>query len=272
MADERAQYFRRLRKLRGSTRRWSVLAGTLTGAAAVLTPYQGLGLADAVWAAAAGGSAVLTAWRWSDLRALASRPAPPPVDPAAAAERTRARIVAAVEALPAGREALAGVRRHRTRLALRGSAVAPGWQRLDRAATTMTELADRLTGPAAPAALEAAVAQRSLLELTDRVVAVERALRFAPPDTRAALRTAHRELVERFEAGVAAYERLVAAAAGYLAEEGRVGPVDPAVDRLTEATDLLRGVATGLAELRSFNDPVSTPDGQPRAGRPGTSR
>lgn len=256
MADERARYFRRLRRLRGSARRWSVLAGTLTGAAAVLTPYQGLGLADAFWAAAAGGSAVLTAWRWSDLRALAARPAPPPTDPAVAAERTRARILAAVEALPAGREALAGVRRHRTRLALRGSAAAPGWQRLDRAATTMTQLSHRLTGPAAPAALEAAVAQRSLQELTDRVVAVERALRFAPADSREALRTAHRELMERFETGVAAYERLVAAAAAYVAEEGRTGPVDPAVDRLAEATDLLRGVAAGLAELRTVNEQV----------------
>lgn len=254
MADERTRYFRRLRQLRGSARRWSVLAGTLTGAAAVLTPYQGLGLADAVWAAAAGGSVMLTAWRWSDLRAWAARPAPPPMDPAVAAERTRARIVAAVEALPAGREALAGVRRHRTRLALRGSAVAPGWRRLDQAATAMDRLTDRLTGPAAPAALEAAVAQRSLRELTDRVVAVEQALRFAPADSREALRGAHQELVERFEAGVAAYERLVAAAAGYLAEEGRSGPVDPAVARLTEATDLLRGVATGLAELRLIND------------------
>lgn len=259
MADERARYFRRLRGLRGSARRWSVLAGGLTGAAAILTPYQGLGLPDAVWAALAGGSAVLATWRWSDLRALAAQPAPPPVDPVAAAERTRARLVAAVESLPAGREAMAGVRRQRTWLALRGSAAAPGWRRLDRAATTMTRLTDRLTGPAAPAALEAAVAERSLLELAHRVVAVERALRFAPADSRGALEIGHRELIERFDGGVAAYERLVAAAAGYLAEEGRTGPVDPAVARLTDATDLLRGVAAGLAELRLLGDPLRAP-------------
>lgn len=259
MADERTRYFRRLRTLRAATRRWSVLASGLTGAAAVLTPYQGLGLPDAVWAAAAGGSVMLAAWRWSDLRALAATPAPPPVDPAVAAQRTRARLVATVEALPAGRETLAGVRRHRTRLALRGSATAAGWQRLDRAASTMDRLADRLAGPAAPAALEAAVARQSLLELAHRVVAVEKALRFAPADSREVLGISHRELVERFEAGVAAYERLVAAAAGYLAEEGRTGPVDPGVARLTEATDLLRGVAAGLAELRLLGDPLRAP-------------
>ncbi|MGW5673216.1 phage shock envelope stress response protein PspM, partial [Micromonospora sp. NPDC003776] len=54
MADERARHFRRLRRLRRSARRWSVLAGGLGGAAAVLTPYAGLGLPDAAWAGAAG--------------------------------------------------------------------------------------------------------------------------------------------------------------------------------------------------------------------------
>lgn len=260
MVDERTRYFRRLRALRGSTRRWSILASGLTGAAAVLTPYQGLGLPDAVWAAAAGGSVMLAAWRWSDLRALTARPAPPPVDPAVAAERTRARLVAAVESLPAGRETLAGVRRHRTRLALRGSATAPGWQRLDRAASTMDRLADRLAGPAGPAVLEATVAHQSLLELAHRVVAVEKAQRFAPADSREVLDSAHRDLVERFDRGVTAYEWLVAAAAGYLAEEGRTSPVeDPAVTRLTEATDMLRGVAAGLAELRLLGDPLRAP-------------
>ena len=34
MADERARYYRRLRKLRGSARRWSVMGGGLTAAAA----------------------------------------------------------------------------------------------------------------------------------------------------------------------------------------------------------------------------------------------
>ncbi|MCN0154835.1 hypothetical protein NDQ86_22675, partial [Salinispora arenicola] len=75
MADERTRYFRRLGRLRRSARRWSVTAGGLGGAAAVLTPYAGLGLADAAWAAGAGGAIVLATWRWVDLRALAAQPA-----------------------------------------------------------------------------------------------------------------------------------------------------------------------------------------------------
>ena len=74
MADERARYFRRLRRLRSSARRWSVLGGGLTAAAAVLTPYAGIGVADAAWAASAGASAALAWWRWSDHRALAAEP------------------------------------------------------------------------------------------------------------------------------------------------------------------------------------------------------
>ncbi len=65
MADERARYFRRLRRLHGAARRWSVLGGGFTAAAAVLTPYAGVGLADAAWAAAAGASLALAGWRWS---------------------------------------------------------------------------------------------------------------------------------------------------------------------------------------------------------------
>ena len=47
----------------------------------------------------------------------------------------------------------------------------------------------------------------------------------------------------QFDEGVGAYERLVAAAAGYVAEDGRTGSEHPSVSRLTEASDLLRGVA-----------------------------
>ncbi|MGW1449167.1 phage shock envelope stress response protein PspM, partial [Micromonospora sp. NPDC002411] len=75
MADERTRYFRRLGRLRRSARRWSVLAGGLGGAAAVLTPYAGLGLPDAAWAGAAGSAVALAAWRWIDVRALAAQPA-----------------------------------------------------------------------------------------------------------------------------------------------------------------------------------------------------
>ncbi|GAB2919519.1 hypothetical protein GCM10027280_03200 [Micromonospora polyrhachis] len=255
MADQRARYFRRLRKLRRSARRWSVLGGGLGGATAILTPYSGLGLPDAAWAAAAGGSIALALWRWSDLRALAAQPAPPPPDQRSAEQR----LVAAVERLPVGRGVLTGVRRGRSRLALRGSAAARPWARLNRATSTLAGFADRLTGPAAPAVLEAAVAERSLRELANRVAGVEKSLRCAPDESRSALRAAHRNLAEQLDRGVTAYEKLVAAAAGYLAEEGRIAEEHPAAAQLDEATALLHGVATSLAELRVWGDPASGP-------------
>ena len=250
MADQRARYFRRLRELRRSARWWSVWAGGLGGAAAVLTPYQGLGLPDAAWMAGAGGSAVLALWRWADLRVLAARPAPEPPDPAVAAEQARARLIAAVERLPAGRGALAEVRRQRARIALRGSAAAGPWDRLARASSTMIGLTGRLPAPAGPAVLEAAAAERSLHDLAHRVADLEKALRFAPEDARPALESAHQHLVQQLDRGVGAYEGLVVAAAGYLAEDFRSTGEHPAATRLTEATDLLHGIAVGLAQLR----------------------
>ncbi|MGW0433241.1 phage shock envelope stress response protein PspM [Micromonospora sp. NPDC003197] len=261
MADQRARYFRQLRKLRRSARRWSVLGGGLGGAAAILTPYSGLGLPDAFWAAAAGGSITLALWRWSDLRALAAQPAPPPPEQRSA-ELTQARLAAAVERLPAGRRVLTGVRRGRSRLALRGSAAARPWARLNRATSTLAGFANRLTGPAAPAVLEAAVAERSLRELASRVVSVDKSLRRAPAESRPALKAAHRNLTEQLDGGVTAYEKLVAAAAGYLAEEGRTAGEHPAAAQLDEATALLHGVATSLAELRSLGDPAAGPTGR----------
>ncbi|MFG3555582.1 hypothetical protein ACGGAQ_14525 [Micromonospora sp. NPDC047557] len=259
MADERTRYFRRLGRLRRSARRWSVLAGGLGGAAAVLTPYAGLGLPDAAWAGAAGSAVALAAWRWIDLRALAARPVPPALDPAEAAARSRARLVAAVERLPVGSGVLAEVRRVRSRVALRGTTAGQQWGRLDRASLTLAGMAPRLTGLAEPAVLEAAAADRSLRDLAARVASVERALRLAPTDARAPLAEAHRTLTAQLESGVAAYERLVVAAAGYLAEDARPEPTHPAADRLTEATDLLHGVASALAELRAGSSGLRAP-------------
>jgi hypothetical protein len=263
MADERARYFKRLRRLRASARRWTVLAGTLGGAAAVLVPYAGLGLPDAFWAAAAGGSMALATWRWIDARALAAQPAPPAPDPALAALQARRKLEAVVSRLPAGRAALDELGRQRARFRLRGSSVAASWQRLDRASMTLSGLAGRLGGPAEGAVLEATVAERSLRELAERAAGVEKALALAPDDARAFLAQSHRELVAQLDDGIDAYERLVAAAAGYVAEDGRpVGPENLAIVRLREATDLLRGIAAGLSELRAAGQPApgwSTP-------------
>jgi hypothetical protein len=244
MQDQRARYFRQLRRLRRSARRWSVLAGTMAGATAVLVPYHGAGWPDAIWAALTGGSAALTWWRWSDLRELAAQPAPEPIDPAQAAAVTRARIEALVSRLPAGRGALAELRRVQSRAKLRGSSVVPAWSRLDRAAQTMAGLADRLGG--VPAA-----AERALRDLGERTAAVERAMRLASTHGSQDLAGAHAELLGRFTEGVEAYEGLVGAAASYVAEDGRLVADGTSTGRLREATDLLHGIAAGLSELRT---------------------
>jgi hypothetical protein len=246
--DPRVKHFRRLRKLRRSARGWTVRAGLFTGAAAVLVPYHGLGLPDALWAAAAGGSVAMAGLRWAEARAFGRLPAPVPLHPALAADHNRRGLEALVRRLPAGQGALDELRRQRDRVRLRGTAVAAGWMRLDRAATTLSGLAGRLGGPAEPAALEARVAEHTLRELADRAASVERAIRLAPDEP---LTRSHAALVAQFEDGVTAYERLVAAAAGYVAEDGRTTVESPAIGRLREATDLLRGIAAGLAELRT---------------------
>jgi hypothetical protein len=246
--DPRARHFRRLRRLRRSARGWTIRAGLFTGAAGVLLPYHGLGLPDALWAAAAGGSLALAGLRWTEARAFAALPAPPPADPALAAARTRRGLAALARRLPGGQSALDELYRQRDRVRLRGTTVASAWQRLDRAVLTLSALAGRMGGPAEPALQEAAVAERSLRELAERAASVERAVRLAPDQ---ALVHSHAELVAQFEDGVAAYEQLVAAAAGYVAEDGRPAAGNAAASRLREATDLLRGIAAGLSELRA---------------------
>jgi hypothetical protein len=248
--DARAKYFRRLRHLRNSARRWSVVGGGLTAAAAVLTPYAGIGLPDAFWAAGAGASVALAWWRWSDHRELAALPAPPAPDPALAGQR----FLAAVSRFPAGRQVVREVRRQKDRYALRGSAVAQAWDRLDRASQTLVALAGRLTGPGEAAVLEAAVAEQWLRDLGQRVASVERAIPLSPPDQRAPLEQSHEGLAGQFTEGVTAYERLVAAAASYVAEDGHPMADDrhPTLARLVEATDRMRGIAEGLSELRRY--------------------
>jgi hypothetical protein len=250
--DPRAKYFRQLRRLRRSARRWSVFAGTFFGATVILVPYRGLGWPDAVWAALTGGTAAFTYWRWSDIRELAAQPAPPPLP----ASFTQGRIGALLARLPGGATALAELKRSQQRARIRGSSVLPSWDRLDRAAQTLGGLAGRLGGPAESAVLEAATAERTLRDLGERTAAVERALQVAPEES--GLDLAHSELLGHFNDGVTAYEGLVAAAAGYVAMDGRAAADTSSVARLTEATDLLRGIASGLSELTTVQLPRIT--------------
>ena len=242
MADARAKHLRRLRRLRRSARGWSVRAGLLVGATAVLVPYRGLGLWDALWAAAAGGSLAVTSWRWIDYRQLRAEPVPEAIDPAMAGALARDRVTNAVRRLPGGRTVLDEFDRQRSAMRLRGLSVAEAWRRLDRASTTLSGLVGRLGPTAESAVLEAAVAERSLRELAERTAAVERTMRLGPAGE--GLKPAHASLTAQLESGVSAYEQFVAAAAGCVAEE------DTAVRSLSEATAFLKGVAEGLADLR----------------------
>lgn len=248
--DQRAKYFRRLARLRNSARRWSVVGGGLAAATAVLAPYAGLGAVDAAWAAGAGASIALAWWRFRDHRELAAVPPPPAPEPALPGRR----LLAAMERLPAGRTVVHEVRRQYDRYALRGSTVSRAWDRLDRAAATLAGLAGRLSGPGEAAVQEAAAAERWLRDLAQRIASVERAIPLSPPDQKPALKIAHESLVGQFTAGITAYEGLVAAAAGWVAEDGQpVGErTHPAFSRLIEATDRMRGMAEGLSELRRY--------------------
>lgn len=253
--DERTRYFRQLRRLRGAARRWSVIGGGLTAATAVLTPYAGIGVADAAWAAGAGTSVMLAWWRWRDHRELAAIEPPPPPP----ALQPGDRLLAAVERFPAGRQVVQEVRRQRNRHAVRGSAVARAWDRLDRASATMVGLAGRLTGPGEAAVGEAATAEQWLRDLGQRVASVERALPLTPPDQRAALQESHESLAAQFTEGVTAFENLVASAASYVAEDGHpvAAAQHPALTSLIDATDRLRGIAEGLSELRRPPTPAA---------------
>jgi hypothetical protein len=247
MVDSRTRQLRRLRRLHNSARRWSVLAGLLGGACAVLVPYQGLGWPDAIWTALFGGSAALAWWRWNDRRELAAQPLP---DAAPVAFWGPLHHVgAAMSRFPAGQGALAELRRLQTRTRIRGSSVVPAFQRLDNAARTMSGLAPRLGPVASSVVLDATAADRVLRELGERTAAVERGCQLAPADQR--LATSHAELLRQFTDGVVAYEQLVAAAAGCVAEDGRIAVDNSALSRLREATDLLRGMADGFAEFRT---------------------
>lgn len=253
--DERTRYFRRLRRLRASARRWTVLTGGFAGVTAILAPYQGLGPFDAVWAGLAGAAAGLTWWRWSDARQLARQPVPDPPDPALADERWLNRLAN----LPGGYGVADMIRRHRTRGVLRGSEAVAVWERLDRAARSLQALTPRLQTAPEGTLAEAAQVERGLRELTTRIGTLEQSLRLAPAEAQPHLRELRDAQVAQLETGVGSYEQFVVAAAGWLAESERLGTAAPGVAELSDATDRLRGVTAGLAELRAAEGSLRLP-------------
>ncbi len=246
--DPRVRHLRRLHRMRRGARRWTVSAAALGGATTVLVPYAGIGPADAVWAAAAGGSVLLALFRWVDYRRYAGLPVP---DALPRDVRGGTGLERLLRGHPLGRSITDELRRQRDRLAFRDSAAAAAWQRLDRASRAMPALAERLPGSAADSAVEALAVEAVLNDLAHRVVDVERGLAAAPQDSRAPLADARDALVEQLTEGVDAYERLVVAAAECVAEGAR-GVDNSAATRLTEATDRLVGLANALGEMRDL--------------------
>jgi hypothetical protein len=243
MGDERAKHLKRLRRLQRSARSWSVRAGLLVGATAVLVPYRGLGLPDALWAAAAGGSIAVSVWRWIDYRALAAEPVPEPSDPMLAGAQARQRIANAVRRLPVGRTVVDEFERQRAMLRFRGLSVAEFWRRLDRASMMLSSVAHKLGEAAESTVVEAVSAERALRDLCERLAVVERTLQMGPSS--ASLQPTYQAMTAQLDSGVEGYEQFVAAAVGCVAED-TTAPVN-----LAEATAFLRGVAEGLADFRS---------------------
>jgi hypothetical protein len=250
MASDRTKHLKRLRRLHRSARGWSVRAGLLTGATAVLVPYSGLGLPDAFWAAGAGGSIAVAIWRWVDLRAFRALPVPPEPDPAVVGAQAKEKLVGIVARMPAGRTAIAEFGRQRDAFKLRGLTVAEPWRRLDRASSMLAGLVGRLGPHAEAAVLDATVAEQSLRDLAQRTASVERAMGIGAAGE--SLRPAHAVLAAQLEQGVAAYEQFVTAAAGCVAEDSAT------IGNLADATAFLKGVAEALSDLRSTN-PRPTP-------------
>jgi hypothetical protein len=244
--DLHAAHLRRLRRSRDRARRVTVAAAALAGAAAVAIPYAGIGLPDLGWGAAAAGAVASSVLRWRADRMLRAEPVPPPS------------LTAPAPALAvAGRSAVIVAGQLVTRFGARGSSAVPLLRRLDRAARAMAVVTARLGAAAADARTEARHAEHALRMAAGRLVAVERAAAVAPADARPRLDQGAAALRSGLADGVTAYERLVAAAGECVAAE-------PATDglllrRLTDATDVLRGLAAGLAETTRASARWGTP-------------
>ncbi|BCJ34900.1 hypothetical protein Athai_24030 [Actinocatenispora thailandica] len=249
MAETREQRLRRLGRLRRAFRRWVVLGAGLTGAAAVLTPYAGVGLPDAAWAAGAGVSVALAVFRWRDYRALAAVPLPPERPQVGAGEAVRQAMRSALAANPLARAAVDEVSRRAERRKYGDTAAAAPMARLTTAMHTLDDVrAGTRTQFIDEALAEAADGERALRDLAHRLLTVEKASRFAGPAEAPTLASARQTLSGQLADGVATYERLAAATAA--AAASGVGVETGAQHRLTEAADRMAAFAAGLAELR----------------------
>lgn len=247
------QPYKKLRRRLRAARRWTVLSGLFGGATAVLVPYAGLGGPDAIWAALTGASIGMAALRWFDYRNLSKAL---PQETARLAQHGAYTLAGELNNLG---EAAAGVlHRKRTETQFRRSAARRPYERLEAASRAYSGLVARLDGPAREAVDDVADVAEQLRGLAHQVRNVERSIDVAHGPQRHSLIESHRQLVGRLEAGVSAYESMVAGAAQIVAESGAMGHMVPGgedltVRRLTDAADRLKGFAAGLGEMRDMH-------------------
>jgi hypothetical protein len=200
-----------------------------------------------VWGAAATGTATLAALRWREDWTLRHSPVPVPVP-----------AVGTVSGFALGGAAVGLAGRAVVMFEARGSSAAPLLRRLDRASRAMGAVVARLGDGAADTRRESADAARLLREAASRLVAVERAAAVAPADARRRLDESSLRLRTGLADGVAAYERLVGAAAECVAA-AHDGEEVAVATRLADATDRLRGLAAGVAETVRITAAVLSP-------------
>ncbi|HYT09680.1 MAG TPA: hypothetical protein VEL73_03380 [Mycobacteriales bacterium] len=223
--DPARVHARRLRRAQRAVGVRSVAAGGLAWLTATVGARPGLELGEIAWGGAT--AVVATAAVAAGLRLAELRRAPVP-PPRPVAHRLAPRVKRPPRDCPS-----------------RGP--------LDRLADRERALAGLLAHLGAPAAEPSAVAADAaavLRDLGSRVTAVDQARRGAPASSAAGLDAAVAVLVGQLDAGVAAYDSLVLAAADAVAASATLRAGDPLLTlRLTEATDSLAGLAAGLREV-----------------------
>lgn len=258
-AKARKRAFKRLRGRLSSAKYWTTVAGGSIAGSAFFTPYLGPSALDGVWITVAGFSTALAAVRWFDYRRLA-RALP-------AAERDSLEIHGPARLYKEARglfgETADAIRRGRVKARFRGSRALRSYERLERASIAAEQMAQRLDGHPEAVAILAGAAQagQELYRLALGVKDVEQAMAIASEGRRAGMEANLARMVERLEAGVAAYEDMVSAAGECLA--GSIGlqqaltdhRADETLDLLTDAADRLRAAGDAASEIHGRIDP-----------------
>ncbi|WP_205327909.1 hypothetical protein [Glycomyces sp. YM15] len=261
-AKDRKRALKRLRSRLSSAKSWTAIAGGAAAGGAFFVPYAGLGAPDGIWVTVAGFATAMAVVRWFDYRRL-SRAIP-------AAERASLELHGPARLSKEARglfgETADAIRRGRIRAQFRHSRALRPYERLERASVAAEQMAKRLEGNDEAVAILAGASKagQELYRLALGVKDVEAAIAIAPEVKRAGMAANLDRMVERLEAGVAAYEDMVSAAGECLA--GSIGlqqalsahRSDETLDLLTDAADRLRAAGDAASEIRGSVGPPAT--------------